>query len=165
MHLSDICFVPPPSSQTVLSLCFRHCNRGKSYPIKAQLRPQHTCNHWRCHGEGQLKKHQAQTIFHNIGMNAIYGKGRSGNRDRQDETGKHFLATNVKYMFLKSLFIHLQFAKRLNSFLYKTLKKHLADCMCLKLKIQGMHIMVFPLHGRQMRWCCLLICLSFTFPA
>lgn len=113
-----------PSSCTRLS--FRHYNKGKSYPVKAQLRSHHTCKHWRCHWEGQLEKHRAQTIaFHNGGMNAIFGKGRTGNRDRQDGTGKHlnFLATNVKYMILESLFIHLQLAKRLNSFLYKNLKK------------------------------------------
>lgn len=82
-------------------------------------------------------------------MNAIFGKGRSGNRDRQDGAGKHlnFLAANAKYMILKSTFIHLQFAKRLHSFLYKKLKK-LAECMCLKLKIYEMYIMVSPLNRR-----------------
>lgn len=41
------------------------------------------------------------------------------------KTGKHlnFLATNVKYMILKIVFIHLQSAKRLNSFLYKKNEK------------------------------------------
>lgn len=116
----------------------------------------------------KLQKHQAQTsAAQSGGMNAIFNKGRSGNRDRQVETGKHLnsLATNVKHVILKSLFIHLQFAKRLNSFLYKKLKKKLAECLCLKLKIQEIHIMVFPLHRRQLRWCCLLICLPFTFSA
>lgn len=100
-------------------------------------------------------------------MNAIFGKQRTGNRDRQDGTGKHlnFLATNVKHKILKSLFIHLHLAKRLNPFSYKKLKKKLAECMCLELKIQEMHIMVSPLNRRQPRWCCFPICLPLTFPA
>lgn len=107
--------------------------------------------------EEQLEKHKEYTIFffHGGGVNLFFGKGRSGNRDRQDGMGKHLnfcchsskISYSEKHIYPSPVCQDIPFIPFKK--ILKTIKTILVELTCLELKIQEMHIITSPLNREE----------------